>query len=240
MNALRDSRDEQGEAAPASPIVRAEALTKRVTTPDHELTILKAATFEVRAGEAVAILGPSGSGKSTLLGLLAGLDSPTSGRAWIGGQDLFALTEDGRARLRGQMVGFVFQSFQLLPALTALENVMLPLELAGGTGARARASKVLEEVGLGERLGHYPRQLSGGEQQRVAVARAFVTQPRLLFADEPTGNLDSATGEHVIELLFEMNRDRGTTLVLVTHDAELAKRCDRRLHIAAGAITHED
>jgi putative ABC transport system ATP-binding protein len=220
--------------------VRADALTKQVATPDHELTILKAATFEVRSGEAVAILGPSGSGKSTLLGLLAGLDSPTSGGVWIGGQDLFALSEDGRARLRGQMVGFVFQSFQLLPALTALENVMLPIELAGGADARARASKVLGEVGLGERLGHYPRQLSGGEQQRVAVARAFVTEPRLLFADEPTGNLDSATGEHIIELLFEMNRERGTTLVLVTHDAELAKRCDRRLHIAAGAITHED
>ncbi len=240
MNALRDSRDERAQASPASPIVRADALTKQVATPDHELTILKAATFEVRSGEAVAILGPSGSGKSTLLGLLAGLDSPTSGGVWIAGQDLFALSEDGRARLRGQMVGFVFQSFQLLPALTALENVMLPIELAGGADARARASKVLGEVGLGERLGHYPRQLSGGEQQRVAVARAFVTEPRLLFADEPTGNLDSATGEHIIELLFEMNRERGTTLVLVTHDAELAKRCDRRLHIAAGAITHED
>jgi putative ABC transport system ATP-binding protein len=240
MNALRDSRDEQAGSSPATAIVRAEGLTKQVATPDHELTILKAATFEVRPGEAVAILGPSGSGKSTLLGLLAGLDAPTAGRVWIGGNDLFALSEDGRAKLRGQMVGFVFQSFQLLPALTALENVMLPIELSGGADARARAAKVLGEVGLAERLGHYPRQLSGGEQQRVAVARAFVTEPRLLFADEPTGNLDSATGEHVIELLFEMNRERGTTLVLVTHDVELAKRCDRRLHIAAGAITHED
>ena len=240
MDALRESREERGADATATPIVRAEGLTKQVATPDHELTILKSATFEVRAGEAVAILGPSGSGKSTLLGLLAGLDAPTAGRVWIGGQDLFALSEDGRAKLRGQMVGFVFQSFQLLPALTALENAMLPLELAGGADARARASRVLGEVGLAERLGHYPRQLSGGEQQRVAVARAFVTEPRLLFADEPTGNLDSATGEHVIELLFEMNRERGTTLVLVTHDAELAKRCDRRLHIAAGEITHED
>jgi len=211
-----------------------------VTTPDHALTIVKEANLDIRAGEAVAILGASGSGKSTLLGLLAGLDVPSAGRVWIGGEDLFALDEDGRARLRGQMVGFVFQSFQLLPALTALENVMLPLELSGGNDAASRARAVLERVGLGERLGHYPRQLSGGEQQRVAVARAFVTEPRLLFADEPTGNLDSATGEHVIELLFEMNRERGTTLVLVTHDADLARRCQRRLHIAGGEITHED
>jgi putative ABC transport system ATP-binding protein len=221
-------------------IVRAQGLTKQVTTPDHALTIVKEASLEVRPGEAVAILGASGSGKSTLLGLLAGLDVPTSGRVWIGGEELFALDEDGRARLRGQMVGFVFQSFQLLPALTALENVMLPLELAGGNDAAARARVVLDRVGLGERLGHYPRQLSGGEQQRVAVARAFVTEPRLLFADEPTGNLDSTTGEHVIELLFQMNRERGTTLVLVTHDPDLARRCDRRLHIGGGAITHED
>jgi putative ABC transport system ATP-binding protein len=220
--------------------VKVEGLTKQVATPDHVLTIVKHATFQVSAGEAVAILGASGSGKSTLLGLLAGLDVPSGGRVWINGEDLFALTEDGRARLRGQMVGFVFQSFQLLPALTALENVMLPLELSGGADAVPRARQVLDRVGLAERLGHYPRQLSGGEQQRVAVARAFVTEPKLLFADEPTGNLDSETGEHVIELLFEMNRERGTTLVLVTHDAELAKRCDRRLHIAAGEITHED
>jgi putative ABC transport system ATP-binding protein len=221
-------------------IVKAEGLTKQVATPDHVLTIVKHATFEVRDGEAVAILGASGSGKSTLLGLLAGLDVPSGGKVWISGEELFALNEDGRARLRGQMVGFVFQSFQLLPALTALENVMLPLELARGKDVVSRARTVLGRVGLGERLGHYPRQLSGGEQQRVAVARAFVTEPRLLFADEPTGNLDSETGEHIIDLLFEMNRERGTTLVLVTHDAELAKRCDRRLHIAAGEITHED
>ena len=221
-------------------IVRAEALTKQVATPDHVLTIVKHATFEVHAGEAVAILGASGSGKSTLLGLLAGLDVPTSGRVWIGDEELFTLNEDGRARLRGQLVGFVFQSFQLLPALTALENAMLPLELAGGADAHGRARRMLERVGLAERLGHYPRQLSGGEQQRVAVARAFVTEPRLVFADEPTGNLDSETGEQVIDLLFEMNRERGTTLVLVTHDVELAKRCDRRLHIAAGEITNED
>jgi len=221
-------------------IVKCEGLTKQVSTPDHVLTIVKDATFDVRAGEAVAILGASGSGKSTLLGLLAGLDVPSDGRVLIDGEDLFALSEDGRAQLRGRMVGFVFQSFQLLPALTALENVMLPLELSGGAGAAARARAVLERVGLGERLGHYPRQLSGGEQQRVAVARAFVTEPKLLFADEPTGNLDSVTGEQVIELLFEMNRERGATLVLVTHDTELASRCDRRIHIAAGRITHED
>ena len=221
-------------------IVRAEGLTKQVETPDHVLTIVKHATFTVHEGEAVAILGASGSGKSTLLGLLAGLDVPSEGRVFIGEEDLFALSEDGRARLRGQRVGFVFQSFQLLPALTALENAMLPLELAGGRDAAARARDVLQRVGLGERLGHYPRQLSGGEQQRVAVARAFVTQPQLLFADEPTGNLDSETGEHVIDLLFEMNRERGTTLVLVTHDADLAKRCDRRIHIAAGEIVGED
>jgi putative ABC transport system ATP-binding protein len=221
-------------------IVTAEGLTKQVATPDHVLTIVKDASFAVRAGEAVAILGASGSGKSTLLGLLAGLDVPTAGRVRIDGEDLFSLTEDGRAALRSRMVGFVFQSFQLLPALTALENVMLPLELAGGPDAGVRARRVLERVGLAERLGHYPRQLSGGEQQRVAVARAFVTEPKLLFADEPTGNLDSATGEQVIALLFEMNRERGTTLVLVTHDPELANRCDRRIHISAGAITHDD
>ena len=218
----------------------AEDVTKQVATPDHVLTIVKGASFSVAGGEAVAILGASGSGKSTLLGLLAGLDVPTSGSVRIDGEDLFALSEDGRARLRARMVGFVFQSFQLLPALTALENVMLPLELAGGADAAARAKSVLARVGLAERLGHYPRQLSGGEQQRVAVARAFVTEPKLLFADEPTGNLDSATGEQVIELLFEMNRERGTTLVLVTHDPDLARRCDRRLHICAGEITHED
>jgi putative ABC transport system ATP-binding protein len=223
-----------------SVIVKAEGLTKQVTTPDHVLTIVRHASFEVRSGEAVAIIGASGSGKSTLLGLLAGLDVPSSGRVWIAGEDLFALSEDGRARLRGQMVGFVFQSFQLLPALTALENVMLPLELNGGADPGGRALRVLDRVGLAERLGHYPRQLSGGEQQRVAVARAFVTEPKLLFADEPTGNLDSETGEQVIELLFEMNRERGTTLVLVTHDAELARRCGRRMHISAGEITHED
>ena len=239
MSALENAEVDAGREARAV-IVRAEALTKQVATPDHELTIVHEASFAIREGEAVAIVGASGSGKSTLLGLLAGLDVPSAGRAWIDGCDLTSLDEDGRALLRGRMVGFVFQSFQLLPALTALENVMLPLELSGGADAASRARAVLERVGLGERLGHYPRQLSGGEQQRVAVARAFVSEPRVLFADEPTGNLDSATGEQVIELLFEMNREHGTTLVLVTHDADLARRCDRRLHISAGAITHED
>jgi putative ABC transport system ATP-binding protein len=238
MNArtLEGTRDAEPEAKGASIIVKAEALTKQVATPDHTLVILRDVRLEVHAGEAVAILGASGSGKSTLLGLLAGLDVPSAGKVWIDGEDLFALDEDGRARLRGRMVGFVFQSFQLLPALTALENVMLPLELSGGRDAKARAAKVLGEVGLADRLTHYPRQLSGGEQQRVAVARAFVTEPKLLFADEPTGNLDSTTGDHVIELLFDMNRDRGTTLVLVTHDEHLAARCGRRIRIASGAL----
>jgi putative ABC transport system ATP-binding protein len=238
MNAIRET---QGggplPAAAARPvIVRAEGLTKQVSTPDHELVIVSGATFEVAAGESVAVVGASGSGKSTLLGLLAGLDVPSSGRVWIDGEDLFAQDEDGRARLRGRLVGFVFQSFQLLPALTALENVMLPLELAGLADASARASAVLGQVGLADRLGHYPRQLSGGEQQRVAVARAFATEPKLLFADEPTGNLDSATGAQVIELLFRMNREHGTTLVLVTHDVALADRCDRRISISAGVV----
>ena len=238
MNAQSEAeRQGAAEAAKsASAIVRAEGLTKQVATAEHVLVIVRDARLEVRAGESIAIVGASGSGKSTLLGLLAGLDVPSAGKVWIDGEDLFALDEDGRARLRGRMVGFVFQSFQLLPALTALENVMLPLELAGGKDAAARARAVLERVELGDRLGHYPRQLSGGEQQRVAVARAFVTEPKILFADEPTGNLDSVTGEHVIELLFEMNRERGTTLVLVTHDEALAARCGRRVRIASGVI----
>ncbi len=236
MNAIREARDDGALPAVQPVIVRAEGLTKQVSTPDHELTIVKGATFEVAAGESVAIVGASGSGKSTLLGLLAGLDVPTAGRVWIDGEELFAQDEDGRARLRGRLVGFVFQSFQLLPALTALENVMLPLELAGLADASARASRVLGQLGLADRLGHYPRQLSGGEQQRVAVARAFATEPKLLFADEPTGNLDSATGAQVIELLFDMNRERGTTLVLVTHDEALAQRCDRRIAISAGVV----
>jgi putative ABC transport system ATP-binding protein len=239
MNAISEAAHAQdrnaGRGQPV--IVRAEGLTKQVSTPDHDLVIVKQASFQVAAGESVAIVGASGSGKSTLLGLLAGLDVPSAGRVWIDGEDLFALDEDGRARLRGRLVGFVFQSFQLLPALTAAENVMLPLELAGAADAGQRARHVLGQVGLADRLGHYPRQLSGGEQQRVAVARAFATEPKLLFADEPTGNLDSTTGAQVIELLFRMNREHGTTLVLVTHDEALAGRCDRRVSIAAGEVS---
>ena len=218
------------------PIVKAAALGKQVETGRNRLTILQDVSFEVAAGEAVAILGASGSGKTTLLGLLAGLDVPTSGRVLIDGADLSALDEDGRAALRRRMVGFVFQSFQLLPALTALENVMLPMELAGSASAREASVRLLARVGLAERLDHYPRQLSGGEQQRVAIARAFAGPPRLLFADEPTGNLDSATGEEIVNLMFDLNRERSTTLLLVTHDERLAARCGRRLHLAAGRL----
>lgn len=203
---------------------------------EGELTILHRLDLEIAAGESVAILGASGSGKSTLLGLLAGLDLPSSGEVHINGENLFALDEDGRAALRGRLIGFVFQSFQLLPALTALENVMLPLELAGIASAREMALAVLQRVGLSERRNHYPKHLSGGEQQRVAIARAFATQPKLLFADEPTGNLDSATGARIIDLLFELNREQGATLVLVTHDAELAARCSRRLRLVDGHL----
>ena len=221
-------------------IVRVEHLTKRVTSSEAELVIVNAANFTVEPGDTIAIVGASGSGKSTLLGLMAGLDTPTSGKVFINNEDLFALSEDGRAKLRGRLVGFVFQSFQLLPALTALENVMLPLELGGAADAASRARSILERVGLGARLTHYPKQLSGGEQQRVAIARAFVTNPKLLLADEPTGNLDAKTGRVMIELLFELNRERGTTLILVTHDLELASRCGRRLQIDAGIVTTED
>lgn len=217
-------------------LIRAVALAKDVPAAGGRLAILTDVNLEVKAGESVAILGASGSGKSTLLGLLAGLDVPSAGRVAWNGQDLFALDEDARAALRGRLAGFVFQSFHLLPALTALENVMLPLELAGVAGARARARHILERVGLAGRLGHYPRQLSGGEQQRVAIARAFATEPALLFADEPTGNLDSATGATVIDLLFDLNREQGTTLILVTHDPALAGRCGRRLLLEAGRL----
>jgi putative ABC transport system ATP-binding protein len=219
-----------------TPIVGAIGLTKQVDTGDTQLTILSDVSFEVASGEAVAILGVSGSGKSTLLGLLAGLDTPSAGSVTIDGVDLFALNEDGRAALRARRVGFIFQSFQLLPAFTALENVMLPLELAGIAGARARALAMLERVGLAARINHYPKQLSGGEQQRVAIARAFACEPKLLFADEPTGNLDAATGAQVIDLMFELNRERQTTLVLVTHDEALSRRCGRQLRLAAGRL----
>jgi putative ABC transport system ATP-binding protein len=220
----------------SGPMVRAVSLSKEVATGNVRLTILSDVSFEVANGEAVAILGVSGSGKSTLLGLLAGLDDPSAGTVTLAGIDLFALDEDGRAALRAQFVGFIFQSFQLLPAFTALENVMLPLELAGIAAARARARAMLERVGLGARTDHYPKQLSGGEQQRVAIARAFVGEPKLLFADEPTGNLDAATGAQVIDLMFALNRERQTTLVLVTHDEAISRRCGRQLRLAAGKL----
>jgi putative ABC transport system ATP-binding protein len=221
-------------------IISVAGIGKTVPSGATGLTILHDISFDVRAGEAVAIVGVSGSGKSTLLGLMAGLDTPSAGAIRIDGHDLFELDEDGRAALRGRMVGFVFQSFQLLPSMTALENVMLPLELAGRASAEAAAREMLERVGLGERLRHYPKQLSGGEQQRVAIARAFVTQPALLLADEPTGNLDAATGRQVIDLMFELNRERGTTLLLVTHDEGLSRRCDRVLRLAGGRLLNGD
>jgi putative ABC transport system ATP-binding protein len=217
-------------------VLTAENLTKRVTSPEGSLTIVHDVSFDIAPGESVAIVGASGAGKSTLLALLAGLDLPTSGRVLLEGQDLAELDEDGRARLRAQRVGFVFQSFHLIPALTALENVMLPLELSGNVDARRAAMDSLGRVGLSARTGHYPRQLSGGEQQRVALARAFVTQPAVLFADEPTGNLDTVTGSRVGELLFELNANSQTTLVLVTHDVGLAARCARTIRMEAGRI----
>ena len=217
-------------------IVQAVGLGKQVQSGDQPLTILHEVSFAVEAGESLAILGASGSGKSTLLGLLAGLDVPSSGSVYLAGADLFALDEDGRARLRGAAAGFVFQSFQLLPALSALENVMLPLELQGASDARERAADSLRQVGLTERMHHLPKHLSGGEQQRVALARAFVTRPKILFADEPTGNLDAATGSQVIELMLELNRAQGTTLILVTHDEALARRCGRQLRLEVGRV----
>lgn len=193
-------------------------------------------SFTVNPGETVAIVGPSGAGKSTLLALLAGLDTPTRGQVWLSGEELTALDEDGRAALRARAVGFVFQSFHLVPSLNALENIMLPMELAGRSNVRQRATEIVGSVGLAERAKHYPNQLSGGEKQRVAIARAFASEPSVLFADEPTGNLDSATGDRIVDLLFTMNKDSGTTLVLVTHDSALAARCARRLTIDAGRL----
>ena len=223
-------------ASRAGGSLTAEDLGKRVSLPDHELTILDGVSFTIAAGEAVAIVGASGSGKSTLLSLLAGLDVPSAGQVRLDDTVLSALDEDGRARIRGEKVGFVFQSFQLLPALTALENVMLPLELRGDRDADAPPRAILQRVGLGERLDHYPRQLSGGEQQRVALARAFVTRPTVLFADEPTGNLDTETGRAIVDLLFELNAQSGTTLVLVTHDERLASRCSRIIRLDSGRL----
>ena len=216
--------------------LEAENLSKIVTSPEGLLTILDQVNLQVSVGGCIAVTGASGAGKSTLLGLLAGLDLPTSGKVWLGGTELTALDEDGRAALRANQVGFVFQSFHLIPSLTALENVMLPLELTDHTQPTRTATQALRNVGLGERAGHYPRQLSGGEKQRVAIARAYVIQPTLLFADEPTGNLDQQTGEAVIDILFRMNREAGTTLVLVTHDSSLSQRCDRAIQMEAGKI----
>ena len=220
----------------SDPIIAVERVTKQVADTSGTLTILHDIKFALRPRESVAIVGASGSGKSTLLSILAGLDVPTRGTVRLQGQDLFALDEDARAALRARSVGFVFQSFQLLGNLTALENVMLPLELLGRSDARAAATEMLRRVGLGERLGHYPKVLSGGEQQRVALARAFVVRPSLLLADEPTGSLDFATGARVMDLMFDMNRELGTTLVLVTHDRTIAARCDRQLRMEAGRI----
>ena len=217
-------------------ILTAQNLSKVVDSAEGELTILDGLSLQLGRGDSLAIVGRSGSGKSTLLGLLAGLDQPSAGEVLLAGHALSRLDEDQRARVRAEHVGFVFQSFQLLDSLTALENVMLPLELAGCGEARERARNLLERVGLGQRLGHYPRQLSGGEQQRVAIARAFAGEPDILFADEPTGNLDSLTGERITELLFELNRERGTTLVLVTHDARLAARCQQQIRMEAGRL----
>ena len=217
-------------------VLEAIGVGKQVSSPEGTLAILSGVSLAIARGETVAVMGASGAGKSTLLALLAGLDEPTSGEVRLAGQDLTRLDEDGRAAVRAGHVGFVFQSFHLVPSLTALENVMLPLELAGRGDARAAALEVLARVGLAERVGHYPRQLSGGEQQRVAIARAFVTRPDVLFADEPTGNLDAATGERIMELLFGLNAETGTTLVLVTHDQALAVRCGRVIRLDAGRI----
>jgi len=219
-------------------VLEARSLRKQVTSPEGMLTILDDVSLQVAAGETVAVVGASGAGKSTLIALLAGLDEPSEGTVWLDGVELSALDEDGRAAARARHVGFVFQSFHLLASLTALENVMLPLELAGRPDARATAKEALRQVGLENRLGHYPRQLSGGEQQRVAIARAFVTKPSVLFADEPTGNLDTATGARVMQLLFDLNAASGTTLVLVTHDREIAGRCGRIIAMDAGRLVH--
>jgi len=219
------------------PLLSVKHLHKQVSSPTGQLELLSDVHFNIFPAESVAILGPSGAGKSTLLGILAGLDVPSSGEVILDAQDIFNLDEDGRAQLRGRLIGFVFQSFQLLPSLTAMENVMLPLELLGLENPEEAAKHVLSRVGLGGRLGHYPRQLSGGEQQRVAIARAFAVRPKVLLADEPTGNLDSKTGDIIIELLFELNAEQQTTLILVTHDRNLAKRCDREFHIDAGRLT---
>jgi len=217
-------------------VLRTTNLSKQVSSPEGMLTILDDISLDIHRGESVALVGASGAGKTTLLALLAGLDRPTAGQVWLCGQQITAMDEDGRAKLRGQHVGFVFQSFHLVPSLTAIENVMLPLELVGDSRARARSEEALTSVGLQNRMGHYPKQLSGGEKQRVAIARAFVTRPTILFADEPTGNLDTASGDRVAKLLFELNEQLETTLVLVTHERTLAARCDRVIELEAGRM----
>ena len=221
-------------------MIETRDLVKSVDTSEGVLTILRGVSLKFESGEAVAIVGASGSGKSTLLGLMAGLDSSTSGEIILGGHELSSLDEEERAVLRGQLVGFVFQSFQLLPSLTALENVMLPIELTGDSAAKEKATDLLGRVGLSERWHHYPNQLSGGEQQRIAIARAFATEARILFADEPTGNLDTATGAKIVELLFDLNKAFSTTLVLVTHDERLAARCDRQVRLVAGEVVAQN
>jgi putative ABC transport system ATP-binding protein len=221
-------------------VLAARNVSKQVSSPEGSLTILSNVSFAIDKGDSVAVVGASGAGKSTLLALLAGLDLPTEGQIWLNGVNLTSLDEDGRAELRAASVGFVFQSFHLVPSLNALENVMLPLELAGIDSPRQKAMDILQQVGLGERWSHYPAQLSGGEKQRVAIARAFATEPAVLFADEPTGNLDSRTGEHVIDLMFELNRDSSTTLVLVTHDKSLAERCDRIISLDGGLLVSDE
>jgi putative ABC transport system ATP-binding protein len=220
-------------------VLRASEITKEVSSPEGPLTILSGVSFAIRSGESVAVVGPSGAGKSTLLALLAGLDLPSSGYVDLNGHNLGELDEDGRARVRAESVGFVFQSFHLVPSLNALENVMLPLELAGAAEPRTAALAIIEQVGLNERWRHYPAQLSGGEKQRVAIARAFATEPAVLFADEPTGNLDSRTGTNIMNLMFELNQNSSTTLVLVTHDLSLAERCDRVLTLEGGRLVSD-
>jgi putative ABC transport system ATP-binding protein len=219
-----------------SVVLRTTNLSKKVSSPEGPLTILDDISLDIRGGETVALVGASGAGKTTLLALLAGLDRPSEGQVWLCGQEMTAMAEDGRAQLRGEHVGFVFQSFHLVSSLTAIENVMLPLELIGDSSARTRAAEALTSVGLQSRMGHYPKQLSGGEKQRVAIARAFVTRPEILFADEPTGNLDSASGERIADLLFKLNEQQQTTLVLVTHDRTLAARCNRMFELEAGRL----
>ena len=220
-------------------VLEAHGISKQVSSPEGPLTILSNVSFGISAGESVAVVGPSGAGKSTLLALLAGLDLPTEGHVVLNGKNLGELDEDGRARVRAESVGFVFQSFHLVPSLNALENVMLPLELAGAADARAASHAIIEQVGLEDRWRHYPAQLSGGEKQRVAIARAFATEPAVLFADEPTGNLDSRTGDYIMELMFELNRNSSTNLVLVTHDLSLAQRCGRMLSLDAGLLVSD-